>query len=82
MADRPIKLREPKAILARHGVSWRKNCGKGSHLLLEKAFPEGVFSYPMPTHDADIKVCYVQGCRKKFRFRAADGVTDREFYGK
>ena len=82
MADRSIKMRDLKAILARYGVSWTAGRGKGSHILFEKTFPEGVFSYPVPTHDTDVKVYYVQGCRKKFRLRGTDGITDGEFYGK
>ncbi len=81
MADRSIKLRDLKSILNRYGVTWSASRGKGSHLLFEKVFPEGTFSSPVPTHDPDVKVCYVRGCRKKFRLRAADGITDAEFYG-
>lgn len=80
MADRPIKMRDLKKILARYGVECSASRGKGSHILFEKMSPEGVFSYPIPTHDRDVKVCYVQGCRKKFRLRAIDGVTDQDFY--
>jgi hypothetical protein len=41
-----------------------------------------VFTYPVPTHGKDIKICYVQGCRKKFRLRSVDGTSDKDFYGR
>jgi len=43
--------------------------------------PDGRFTYPVPTHDKDVKICYVRGCRKRFRLMPADGVSDKEFYG-
>ena len=81
MADRCIKMRDLKSILRRYGVEWSEKRGKGSHILFHKEFPEGVFTYPVPTHDTDVKICYVRGCRKKFRLRDSDGTTDKEFYG-
>jgi len=82
MADQPIKMTRLQAILRRYGVEGTKGRGKGSHFMFSKAFPEGTFTYPVPTHGQDVKVCYVKGCRKKFRLRVEDGVTDKEFYGK
>ena len=82
MADRSIKLKELKAILARYNVGWTKGRGKGSHVLFHKQFPEGIFTYPVPTHNTDINVCYIQACRKKFRLRVTDGTTDQDFYGR
>jgi hypothetical protein len=79
MADRSLKLSNLRKILRRFGVSEDQSMGKGSHTTFLKKFPEGVFSYPVPTH-GDVLVCYVKGCRKKFRLRAVDGVTDEEFY--
>lgn len=74
-------MRDLKSILGRYGVDWSEDRGKGSHLLFHKMFPEGVFTYPVPTHDLDVKICYVRACRKKFRLRLTDGITDKEFYG-
>jgi predicted RNA binding protein YcfA (HicA-like mRNA interferase family) len=82
MADQSIKMTRLQAILKRYGVEEVKRRGKGSHLMFSKTFPEGTFTYPVPTHDQDVKVCYIKGCRKKFRLRVEDGVTDKEFYGK
>jgi hypothetical protein len=82
MADRSLKMQELKAILKKHGVEWSSQRGKGSHVLFYRQFPEGTFTYPVPTHDKDVKICYVRGCRKRFRLRAEDGVSDRDFYGK
>lgn len=80
MADRPLKLKELKAILRRYGVGVEAGRGKGSHLLFSKEFPEGVFTYPVPTHNKEVLICYVRGCRKKFRLRESDGISDKEFY--
>ena len=82
MADRLIKLKELRQILRRYGVKEDPSRGDGSHTLFYKTFAEGTFSYPVPTHDTDVLVCYVKGCRKKFRLTKEDGVSDKEFYGK
>jgi len=80
MADRTIKLRKLRRILRRYGVQEDSSRGKGAHVLFFRQFPEGKFSYPVP-NEADVKVCYVRGCRKKFRLTPVDGVTDADFYG-
>ena len=59
--------------------------GKGSHTAFFKKFPEGTFTYPVPTAGASkerVLVCYVKGCRKRFRLTVEDGVSDKDFYGK
>ena len=80
MADCPLKLHDLRRILRHFGVHEKKKRGKGSHTLFWKKFPNGVFSYPVPTTKSDIAACYVRGCRKKFRLTPEDGVTDDEFY--
>jgi hypothetical protein len=80
MPDRNLKLSELKAILKRYGIDSSTARGKGSHILFYKQFPEGRFSYPVPTHDRDVLISYARGCRKKFRLRVEDGVSDKEFY--
>jgi hypothetical protein len=82
VADRSIKLSKLKSILRRYEVECDVARGKGSHLLFTRAMENGVFSYPVPTHGKDVKVCYVTGCRKRFRLREEDGVSDKEFYGR
>lgn len=81
MADRPIKLRRLRRILARHGVQCSPARGKGSHMMFHTVLDGRTFTYPVPDQ-TDVKVCYVRGCRKKFRLTAEDGVTDADFYGK
>ncbi len=81
MADRSIKMSELKSILGRYGVRYSAKRGKGSHLLFYRVMDGGTFTYPVPTHNKDVNVAYVRGCRKKFRLRDEDGVTDKEFYG-
>jgi hypothetical protein len=83
MADRPLKLRKLRKILRKFGVAEDPSLGSGSHTTFFKKFPEGTFSYPVPTHGSDVVlICYVKGCRKKFRLRKEDGISDKEFYGK
>jgi hypothetical protein len=67
--------------LKRYDVKEAKKRGKGSHVMFQKTFPEGTFSYPIP-NKPDVKAHYVRECRKKFRLTAEDGVSDEEFYGK
>ena len=74
MADRSIKMSELKSILGRYGVRYSAKRGKGSHLLFYRVMDGGTFTYPVPTHNKDVNVAYVRGCRKKFRLRDEDGV--------
>lgn len=82
MADRSLKIRDLRSILRRFGVSEDPSLGKGSHTTFWKQFPSGVVTYPVPTTRKDVLVCYVRGCRKRFRLMPADGVSDADFYGK
>jgi hypothetical protein len=82
MADRSIKLRDLRKILRRYGVSEDSSMGDGSHTMLLKKIGNGVYSYPVPTHSSDVLICYVKGCRKKFKLTKEDGISDKEFYGK
>jgi hypothetical protein len=78
--DRPLPFRRLQAILARYGVGVDRSRGKGSHVLFFRDFPQGRFTYPVPTHGKDVLVVYVRGCRKRFRLTPVDGVSDDEFY--
>lgn len=65
--DRPLPLKRLRKALRHFGVSEDPSRGKGSHTLFYKAFPEGVFTYPVPTDKDPVLVCYVKGCRRRFR---------------
>lgn len=83
MADRPLKLKDLSKKLRKYGVEEDSSIGKGSHTTFLKKFPEGIFTFPIPTHGSDVvKVCYGKGCRRKFRLRDEDGISDKDFYGK
>jgi len=82
MARRRLTLKKLRKILRSYGVRESPSRAKGSHTLFEMTFPDGTFSYPVPTHGKDVKQCYVDGCRKKFRLTPADGVSDDDFYGR
>lgn len=80
MADRILKLRRLKEILRTFGIEWNEQKGKGSHGSFWKKGDGGFVSYPVPTTRDDILICYVRGCRKKFKLTAEDGVSDNDFY--
>ena len=79
--DRPLPLRRLRRILRTFDVNEDPSRGKGSHTLFYKQFPEGEFTYPVPTSNDPILVCYVKGCRRKFRLMPEHGVSDDDFYG-
>jgi hypothetical protein len=79
MPDRTIKLRRLIQILRHFGVDVDRARGKGGHLLFYKKMEGGVFTYPVP-NESDALICYVRGCRKKFKLTEDDGVSDRDFY--
>jgi hypothetical protein len=81
MADRPMKLRDLRAALRRYGVGERPARGKGSHTLFFRQFPEGEFTYPVPTNRDPVLICYVKGCQRRFRLTVQDGISDKDFYG-
>ncbi|MHB1033496.1 MAG: hypothetical protein ACYC35_01770 [Pirellulales bacterium] len=81
MSKRRLKLNDLRRILRHFGVQEDPSRGKGSHTVFFKRFSDGVFTYPVPTADNDVKTCYVRGCRKRFRLTEEDGVSDNEFYG-
>jgi len=68
-------------ILRSFGVSADEYAGKGSHIKLTKDFADGHFSYPIPK-ERDVNPCYVKGCRKRFRLRLEDGISDEDFFGR
>ncbi len=82
MGKRRLKLHDLRRILASFGVAEDKKAGKGSHTVFYRAMPDGVFTYPVPTHGKDVKPCYVKGCRKRFRLLPDDGVTDDDFFSR
>jgi hypothetical protein len=79
MPDRPLKLRDLERILRHFDVFADRSRGKGSHILFFRRFAEGVFTYPVPNR-AEVKLCYVRDCRRRFRLTPEDGITDEEFY--
>lgn len=78
--DRPLPLKRLRKALRHFGVSEDPSRGKGSHTLFFKRFPEGEFTYPVPTSHDPVLVCYVKGCRRRFRLTPEHGVTDAQFY--
>lgn len=80
MADRPLKLRDLRRNLKKFDVWEDVSRGKGSHTMFLRRMEGGVFSYPVPTTRDPVLVCYVTGCRKRFKLQSKDGVSDDSFY--
>ncbi len=80
--DRPLKLRDLRKILRYFGIQEDPSKGKGSHTTFLELDSEGkvIASYPVPTNRSEVLVCYIQGCRKRFKLRSKDGVSDKNFY--
>lgn len=78
----PIRFKKLRKILKTFDVWEDKSFGKGSHTTFLRKVDGSIFSYPVPTHDKDVKDCYINAIRKKFKLRSADGVSDTDFYGK
>jgi len=81
MADRPLKLPALRRCLFQFNVWEDSSRGKGSHTMFFRRLPEGVFGYPIPTHEKEVRKHYVTGCRRKFRLTPEFGVSDDSFYG-
>lgn len=81
MGRQRITLNELRRILRSFGVAEDTSAGKGSHTKFYKQFPEGRFSYPVPT-DRDVLPCYITGCRRRFRLTVDDGISDDDFFGR
>jgi hypothetical protein len=71
-----LKLRRLVQILQQFGIEWHPERGKGGHGM----FVKGNMGYPVPG-DKEVLICYVKGCRKKFKLTAKDSVPDEQFYG-
>jgi hypothetical protein len=84
LADRTIKLRELRRILAGFGIEEDSSKGKGSHTVFIQRDSDGkvIAQYTVPTNRNDLLVCYVRGCRKRFGLKVEDGTSDDDFYGK
>jgi len=80
--DRPLPLKRLRRTLKAFGVKEAPSRGKGSHTYFYKIIEGGEVGYPVPTTTEPVLVCYVKGARRKFRLTPADGVSDRNFYGK
>jgi hypothetical protein len=78
--DRPLPLKRLRRILRSFDVEEDESRGKGSHTLFYKTFPDGTYTYPVPTHKDPVLVCYVKGCWRRFRLTPEHGVSDKDFY--
>jgi hypothetical protein len=81
MAKHRLKLKQLRRILRSYGVSEDSSRGKGGHTMFWKQFPGGTFTYPVP-NKADVRPCYVSGCRRRFKLMPVDGVSDADFFGR
>jgi hypothetical protein len=80
MADSPMDLRQLRRAVKRYGGWEDPSKGKGSHTMFFRVRYGGTFSYPIPTHDKEVKKHYVKGLRERLGLTASDGVPDADFY--
>jgi hypothetical protein len=80
MPDKPMELRALRRAVVRYDGWEDSSRGKGSHTMFFRRHSEGVFSYPIPTHDKVVRKVYVKGLRERLGLTAADGVSDEDFY--
>jgi len=80
MADRSMPLRELRRTVSRFGGWEDPSRGKGSHTMFFRIHNAGKYSYPIPTHEKDVKKRYVVGLRQRLFLTSADGVSDESFY--
>jgi hypothetical protein len=78
----PYPLKKLRRILTSFGAWEDSSRGKGSHTVFFRDVDGSVFSFPIPTHDKEVKDCYLRGVRKRLRLSTKDGITDDEFFGR
>jgi hypothetical protein len=78
----PYPLKKLRKILTSFGAVEDRSRGKGSHTMFIMRIGEKTFSYPIPTHDKDVKDCYIRGVRKRFLLTPDDAVSDEEFFSR
>ncbi len=84
MADRPLKYRRLRAILKTYGVVEEAGRGKGSERMLARTMGGSIVRLPTKCHNEgdDKPVGVIRSIRRHFKLTPADGVSDREFYGR
>ena len=85
MADQPLKYRRLRAILKTFGVhedSTKR--GKGSERMFVGVVDGRVARLPTRCHnEGDEKpIAVIRSIRRHFKLTEADGVEDRDFYGR
>jgi hypothetical protein len=80
MADRAMLLRDLRRAVYRFG-GWEDPArGKGSHTMFFRKLATGTFSYPIPTHNKEVRAQYVKSLRARLGLTADDGISDEDFY--
>ncbi len=84
MADRPIPYRQLRKILRRFGIEEDASRGKGSERMFVGVVEGRVIRYPTKCHgEGDTKPKgVIRAIRRAFQLTEADGITDKEFYGR
>jgi len=84
MADRPLKYRRLRAILKTFGIVEDAKRGKGSERMFVGVVEGRIIRLPTKCHNEgdDKPVGVIKSIRRHFRLTEADGITDREFYGR
>jgi len=84
MAEKPLSFRSLRKILRSFGIQEEKGRGKGSERMFVGVVDGRVERYPTKCHSegADKPKAVIKAIRRRFRLTEADGVSDKDFYGR
>ena len=77
-----MKFRKLKKVLARYGIEWKPQKGKGSHGVFvgESHVLQIRQVYPIPaSQQKEISQAYIRPLRRKFELTKESGVSDDDF---
>lgn len=78
--DKDMDLRQLRRAVRRYGGWEDSSRGKGSHTMFFRIRNGQEYSYPIPTHDKQVRKHYVKGLRERLGLAATDGIADEDFY--
>jgi hypothetical protein len=83
-AKKPLKFRDRRRILKSFGIEEDKSRGKGSERMFVGVVNGHLVHYPTKCHsDGDEKpIPVINAIRRAFHLTEADGIKDKDFYGR
>jgi hypothetical protein len=84
MAEKPVRYRTLRKILASFGIQEEKGRGKGSERMFAGVVEGRIVRMPTKCHnESDMKPKgVIKALRRRFRLTEDDGVTDKDFYAR